>query len=241
MTALMATIVPRSAAGTAFETRSAAGRPTAAIGTTATTVGTATAAIRAPAAIVAATIPPATAERPLETRARIAADAGGITWEIFAWSGCTADARGASFTGKKNGVFFDDRRAFRDGFARRSCDHFRFGVGVLGIVMFLFRLCLEIGQGMIRLGFMMFTERRGVFGAFLSDVGSKFGAIDGASRLDFLGFFFREFRDRFGVNLFHLGRFLFRVVFFEFSSADDSVSFCFFGSFFMFRFGEIGG
>ena len=112
---------------------------------------------------------------------------------------------------------------------------------MLDIEMFLFVLCLEIGRGMIRFSLMMLTERRGVLGAFLSNVGSKFRAIDRTSRLYFLSFFLGEFRYLCGVNFLRLFRFFFCFVLFENSAARQSIGFCFFGSFFMFGFGEIGG
>src|ERR1700731_817384 len=72
---LITTVLP-GAAGTAFETRSAAAGASAAIRTAATAVGTATTAIRPSATAVASTVTSTAAERPLEARARIAADAG---------------------------------------------------------------------------------------------------------------------------------------------------------------------
>src|SRR6266403_3448292 len=124
VSALIATVMPW-AAGTAFESRPA--WAPAAIGTSATAVRTSTAAIRAPAAVVAATIPATTAERPLEARARVAADAGGTARKLFAWGAGTTDARGAGFTRKKDHVFFDDR-SFHDGLARSGKNHFLFHV-----------------------------------------------------------------------------------------------------------------
>jgi hypothetical protein len=104
MTAIMARTA--GTAGTAFESwaaRTRAAITTAiwtAIGTAATAVGTATTAAIA-----------STALRALESRARIAADTGGIAREIFARSGRAADARGARFAGEENDVVLDDGRA----------------------------------------------------------------------------------------------------------------------------------
>jgi hypothetical protein len=80
---------------------------TAAICAAVTTTISSARAVKAPTpAAVAATIPSA-ALRPLESRARIAADARGITAnEFFAWS--IGVARSASFAGKKNDIFLDD-------------------------------------------------------------------------------------------------------------------------------------
>lgn len=68
MAALIAAILSRAAGATSFETRPSA-----------TAVG---ASAASPAAAIAAT---ATAERPLEAGARVAADARGIPREIFTW------------------------------------------------------------------------------------------------------------------------------------------------------------
>src|SRR5258708_31276333 len=68
----------------------------------------------------------AASEGPLEPRARIAADASGVTREIFARSRWTANARSASFAGQEDHVIFNDRCAFNGGFARGSGDQFFF-------------------------------------------------------------------------------------------------------------------
>jgi hypothetical protein len=70
--------------------------------------GTATIASSAATAVASTTL------RALETGARIAADAGGVSREIFARS--AADARSASFAGKKDNVIFDNG-GFGDGLA----------------------------------------------------------------------------------------------------------------------------
>src|SRR5580704_2635618 len=89
MAALMSAIVPGTAgpAGTALETLSRAA--SAAVGPAASS-------------IVAAAITSATAIGALESRARISADAGGITWEVFTRRGRADAARRASFAGKKD-------------------------------------------------------------------------------------------------------------------------------------------
>src|SRR4029077_5671136 len=78
----------------------------------------------------------AAAERPLEAGTRIAADARGVAREIFQRSRGAANSRRASFAGEENHVFFDDRRAFGEGFAGGCRNHLRFGVFVLDAFMF---------------------------------------------------------------------------------------------------------
>src|SRR5882762_7228955 len=127
MTALIATVMPW-AAGTAFESR----------------------ATRAPAAVVSATIPAAAAERPLETRARVAGNARGTARELFARSSSTTDARCASFARKKDHVLFDDR-SFDDSSAGRGGNHFLFDmlrfVG-FGFCMLFLVFLLVLGFGL---------------------------------------------------------------------------------------------
>src|SRR5713226_5565196 len=115
---LVAPIRSWAAGPTAFETRPAAGASAA--------VGTATAAIRAPATAIAATVASIAAERPLEARTRVAADARGVAREIFTRSRWATNARGTSFAREENYVVFDGRRAFRNGFAGGRRDHFLF-------------------------------------------------------------------------------------------------------------------
>jgi hypothetical protein len=103
MPAMRAVAMTRAAA--ALEASTSAIRTT--IGTT---IGTAISAARPVEAstptAVAATIPSA-ALRPLESRARIAADARGITANKF-FARSVGVARSASFAGKKNHIFLDD-------------------------------------------------------------------------------------------------------------------------------------
>jgi len=135
MTAIMTRAT--GTAGAAFE--SWAARTRAAITSTIwTAIGTAATAIRATttAAIASAAL------RALESRARIAADTGGIAREIFARGGSAADARRARFAGEKNDVVLDDGRA-RRGFACVRFDDFGFGVLVLAgfvLVVLVFRV-----------------------------------------------------------------------------------------------------
>jgi hypothetical protein len=108
-----------AAAWTAFETRSTAGA-SAAIGTAAT--------------IIPPPVAAAAAERPLEARTRVAADARGIAGEIFTGSARTADSRRASFPRKQNRVVLDNR-GFRNGFAGRSSNHFLLDVFEFDVLM----------------------------------------------------------------------------------------------------------
>jgi hypothetical protein len=109
----------------------------AAIGTAATAVWTTTTA-----AITSTT---AAALWALETRARVTADTGRITREIFTGSRGAADSRGARLTGKQDDIFLDDGWS-RGNFACMGFDYFRFGVfmggvfGVLVLGMFVFRV-----------------------------------------------------------------------------------------------------
>jgi glycerol-3-phosphate dehydrogenase len=72
---------------------------------TSAAIGASTTAVRTTAA---STITSATL-RPLEARARIAADAGGIAREVFARSAGTADARGASLSWQEDHVVLENR------------------------------------------------------------------------------------------------------------------------------------
>jgi hypothetical protein len=222
--------LPRSA-GTTLETRPAAGA-SAAIGTSATAVGTATPAIRASATAVAAAVTSAATERPLEARTRIAADAGRVARELFTRSRWPANARGASFAGEENHVFFDDGCAFGDGFAACRRDQFLFDmpdIGVLALDMFM-------------LAVLVLTMRRVVFGMFLSHVRGEFRTVGRAPSFDFLDFFLGEFRDFGGRCFFRFFRFgsLFGLFFVEFGAADDGIGFRFFLRLLVFGLDETG-
>ena len=180
MPAMRAVAMARAAA--ALEASTAA--IWAAVTTTITATISSARTVKAPTpAAVAATIPSA-ALRPLESRARIAADARGITAnEFFAWS--VGVARSASFAGKKNDIFLDDgfgsftlRGKGSVGFGFNAGGEF-FGAlaGVLlGVVIgfvcgFLLRIMfrVQIGFGSVD-GFLMFAVRF-VFGIFASALG----------------------------------------------------------------------
>lgn len=232
--AAVTAIVPGTAraSGTAFESRT--GRTTAAIGTATTAVWTTTAATITTAALW-----------PLESGARVAADARGIARKIFARSGGPADTRGASFARKQNDIVLENR-CFRDGFTDGCIDHLwcgMFGDTVLGI-----------------------TEGNGMLGALVCGVGFEFGTIGGAARFDIRGFFLGKLGLRGGLVFgsvllcillpFFFFRFfllfvrkfgfwssvnLLSLFLIEFGATGESVSFGVIGCFLVFRLGQFGG
>src|SRR5438128_4621643 len=108
---VMPTVMPRAARTTAFETRAASTVTAAAIGTPAVAAVTATAA-----------------ERTLEARARVAADASGIAGKIFARSAGSTTVWRAGFAREQGDIAFDDGGFCGGGFAGRCRDHFLFGM-----------------------------------------------------------------------------------------------------------------
>jgi hypothetical protein len=228
MAALVAAVMPRAATGTAFESGSAGA--SAAIGATTTAVGTATAAIRASATAVAPTVTSTAAERPLEARARVAADAGGVAREIFTRRARPANARGTGFAGEENHVVFDGRRAFHKGFAGGRRDRFLFDMPDLGVLM----LCVFMFD-MFVLAVLVFAMSCVVFGVLLSHVRSEFRPVGGASSFDFLDFFLGEFRNFSGRCFFSF----FCFFFVEFGAAYDG-GFRFFLRLFVFGLDETG-
>src|ERR1700730_3913568 len=114
--AMMASLVPaimtRTAwpAGTALEALAGASA-SAAFRTSATIVGATSTAVWTATAIIAAAIKSTAAEGALETLARVAADARGITGEFFARRRCAGcAARGACFPRQQDDVVFGDMR-----------------------------------------------------------------------------------------------------------------------------------
>jgi len=239
-------IVPRTtgAAGTAFESRG--GRASAVWTTIWAAIGTAATAVRAAtaAAIASPTL------WALETGARIAADAGGITRKFFASSEGTADTGSASLTGKQNDIVFDPSRLPGDVACMRF-DHFRRGMFVFGM----------LGCGVFGYHMLGITEGGSVFGAFVRGVGCEFGAIGGAMLFDFFGFILGEFGIRGGLifrsvevgfflALLFFGIFVVREFGFsgsvnflgfvvEFGAADEGIGFGEIGSLFVFCFGQL--
>jgi hypothetical protein len=182
--------------------------------TTATVIGTAGAAAVASTAAV----------RPLEPRTRTAADARGIARKILTRSARTACARRTSFAGEKNHVVFDDG-CFSEGLASGCGDHFLFAVFDYDtFVLDLFRL----------------PKCRGVFGGFLSRVGSEIGAAGGAARLDFRSFFFGKLGDRSGGDFFRFLYLFFCLFLLELGATDHRIGFRSFLSFFVFCFDDTG-
>src|SRR5260370_858926 len=195
--ASLITAVLPGAAGTAFETRSAAAGASATIAASATLVGTSTTAIRAATTAIASTVASTAAERPLEARTRIAANARGVAREVFTRSARAANARGTSFAWEKNHVVFDGRRAFGEGFAGGRRNRFLFDMFSLDVfVLDVFVLDVFV-LDMFVTGLFMLTMRFGMFGVLLSHVRGEFRAAGGASRFDFFRFFLGEFRVRF--------------------------------------------
>ena len=245
------------AAGAAFESRAA--RTRAAITSTIwTAIGTASTAVGA--STTAAISIASAALRALETRARIAANAGGIAREIFARSGSAADARRARFAREKNDVVLDDGRSHR-GFACVRFDDFGFGVLVLASFVlvvvsvfrvFVFRVLVHGVFGIAKSG--------GVFGAFVGGVGFEFSSIRGAVLFHFFGFILGEFtlggglifrgvEVGFFLAFLFLGFFfgeicfrsrvnLFGLVFLKFGAAGEGIGFGVIGSFLVFCLGE---
>src|SRR6266436_4771809 len=206
---LVAAVMP-GATGTAFETWSTAGASTA-VGASATAVRTATAAIRASATAISTAVASTAAERPLEARTRIAADARGVSREVLTRSRWAADAGSTSFAGKQNQVFLDNCGAFRDRFAGGCRDHFLFEM---------------LRLNMLRLDIAL-------LGGFLSHVRGEFRAVGGAAGFHLLGFFLGEFRNSGDYCFFRFVRLLFCFFFVEFGAADNGIGFRHFRGFFV--------
>src|SRR5882724_7247976 len=210
---LVAAVMP-GATGTAFETWSTAGASTA-VGASATAVRT------------------ATAERPLEARTRIAADARGVSREVLTRSRWAADAGSTSFAGKQNQVFLDNCGAFRDRFAGGCRDHFLFEM--LRLNMLRLDIALLGGFKVAMLGLVMLLLAMGgvVLGVFLSHVRGEFRAVGGAAGFHLLGFFLGEFRNSGDYCFFRFVRLLFCFFFVEFGAADNGIGFRHFRGFFV--------
>jgi len=207
MPTVMTAIVPRPAGATAFETRSATSVTPRAVGAAATAV-------------------PSAPERPLEARARAAADPGGVAREIFARA---ASVWGAGFAGKQDYVLDDGR--FRNGFSRGGSNPFAFEGFALG----------RSGFHWFMLGVFKFAEGCGMFRAFMCRIRGEFRPAGGATRFDFLGFFIGEFRIFRRWCFFRFFCFPLSLFFFKFRATDDGVGLRFFLSLFVFGFDETGG
>jgi hypothetical protein len=87
----------------------------------------------------------------------------------------------------------------------------------------------------------MLADGGGMFGVFLCHVGRELRAAGSATCFDFGGFFGRETRDLFGVNLFRFrGFFLVLFLAFEFGVTDESIRLGYLRSLLVFGFDEIG-
>jgi hypothetical protein len=158
-----------------------------------------TTAIGTTAAVAAST---GAAERPLESRTRVAANAGGIARKIVPSRGRATGARSARLSWKENSHVLGDSR-FRDGLTRcRGGNDFGFGVKLLDfeslLVTRLFLAGLRVrglflfGFAVVELVFMMLAQGSGMFGGFLRHVRSKVGTIGSAAGLYFGNFFLRK-------------------------------------------------
>ena len=228
---LIPTVMP-GATGPAFETWATPGASTA-IGAPATAVRAATAAIRASATAISTTVASTAAERPLEARTRIAADARGVSREVLTRSRWAADAGSTSFAGKQNQVFLDNCGAFRNRFAGGCRDHFLFEV--LRLNMLRLDIALLGGFKVAMLGLVMLLLAMGgvVLGVFLSHVRGEFRAVGGAAGFHLLGFFLGEFRNSGDYCFFRFVRLLFCFFFVEFGAADNGIGFRHFRGFFV--------
>jgi len=111
-------------------------------------------AVRASAAI-------ATAERPLEARARVAANAGGIPRIIFAGTRGPAARTGRASFAREQKFGVSRNGGFNDPFARGGSNPFGFGVNLFDFEMFFGRLRFErviflFGFGVIEFAFVYF-------------------------------------------------------------------------------------
>ena len=189
-------------AGTALEALAGASAAAAAFGTAATTVGASGTAVWTATAIIAAAITSTTAEGTLETLARIAANARGVTRKFFARRGCAAyAARSAGFTRQQNDVILGDIRGRGSGDEIVYRDvpgvgALRFFLAVGSFVMFFVMLGIMFTGGGV---FFVVKSKCGMMlGAFVRGIGFRFGTIRGAALFHLSGFVVGELRN-FGV------------------------------------------
>lgn len=239
---MTATILAR-AAGTAFETRRAAGASTA-------TIGTATAAAIV-AATVSSTVASATAIRALKTCTRIAAaDARGTARKFFAGFDRASDAGSASFAGKKDCIVFDRGRRGAGGETRLNIFVAVFGLpgrfegsGLFGQGVGVSAFVSSIGLGFGKFGSSGLARLVGFGGVLGFVVGVISGIVVGLGLFGsgFLVLFF----DIRGVSFggFDIGRSMFVgisvIIFFEIVAADERVASGFALDDFLFGFDEI--
>jgi hypothetical protein len=179
--ALIAAVMSWTAGAAAFESR------------TSSPIATVAAAALRPAATPAAVSSTAT-ERPLETRTRVAADARGISREIFAGSGRATDARRARFAREKDGVILN-HGVLRARSTSSSFDQFAFGVCFVRAGVFrCFAVCLMICfLSCFVTCFRVLAESSRMLGTLVCGIGFRFGARGRAAPLDFLAFFLGHF------------------------------------------------
>jgi hypothetical protein len=215
MASLVPAIMPRTAwpAGTALEALAGASASAAAFRTATTTVGASSTAVWTATAIIAAAIASAAAEGALETLARIAADARGLTWKFFARRGCAAcAARGAGFAGQQDDVVLGDGR--RRGSGNEIVDRDVSGVGVL-------RFFLAVGSfvmffvmfGTSSMFFVVKFKCRMVLGTLVRGIGFRFRTIGRAAFFDLSGFVVGELGNFGGMRFFRFGFFLYFIHF----------------------------
>ena len=177
-TLIAAAIVTRTSTGPAFEASTgAAAWAAAAIASTTIASSTTVSSITA-AAIAAAAIAPPTTIRALETRARIAADACGVSRSEF-FARRPGAARCAGFARKKDGIIFG--AGSRSGFAGG-------GESLLaGVFVIVFMGAFG------RAAFGPVSKTRGVNGVFVSGIGFGLSALARAEFDDLFRFFFGVF------------------------------------------------
>ena len=191
MASLMPAIMTRATwtAGTALEALAgAASTAAAAFRTAATTVGTSSTAIRTTTAIIAAAITSAAAEGALETLARIAANARGLSRKFLARRGCAAcAARSACFSRQQDDVVLGDMRG-------RGSRHEIVYRDVAGLGAFGFFLAVGsfvMFGAMFAAGdmfFVMESERGMMLSTLVRGIGFRIGTIRRAAFFDLGGF-----------------------------------------------------
>lgn len=207
MAALIAPVMPRSTGAAAFESWASSPITTSPIRPAATPTAVSSTA----------------AERPLETRTRVAADSRGISRKILARRGRATNAWSARFTGEKNRVILNGR-VFCAGFCRRR-DQFGFGARLLGAGVFRSFVLYTVICFVFR--FHMFAQSRRMLSTFVRGVSLGFRTCRRAASLDFLAFVFGNLGRFGGSNFFRFLRgfhFLFRLVV-EFRAANDGIGF----------------
>jgi len=118
---------------------------------------------------------------------------------------------------------------------------FNLNLFVLGFFVFSVLRLAVFMLGTFMLNIFMLTVRVGMFSALLGDVRGEFCPVGCAACFDFLGFFFAEFRNRFGVNFLMFIRFFFGFVLFENGASRQGIRFRFCSGFFVLGLCKISG